>query len=269
MDRQAISICHLYPDLMNLYGDRGNVIALYQRCFWHGLGVKVHNVTVDQVVEFTDYDLVFMGGGQDREQRLICDDFEKVKGSSLAEAVEAGVVLLGICGAYQLLGKYYQTAEGERIPGLGILDAWTEASSKRMIGNVVVETDLFAPTTPAGSPTDLASRSTPTGVGPGARRTIVGFENHSGRTYLGPSARPLGRVLAGYGNNGQDKTEGLVHKNAVATYLHGSVLPKNPWLTDWLIERALVRKYGVAQLPQLDDEFEERAHRAAVKRTMG
>lgn len=253
MDGQTISICHLYPDLMNLYGDRGNVIALYHRCFWHGLEVKVHSVTVGQVVDFTGYDLVFMGGGQDREQRLICDDFEKVKGGSLAEAVEAGVVLLGICGAYQLLGKYYQTAEGERIPGLGILDAWTEAGSKRMIGNVVVETDLFAQR-------DL---------GPGAARTIVGFENHSGRTYLGPSARPLGRVLAGYGNNGRDKTEGLVHKNAVATYLHGSVLPKNPWLTDWLIERALVRKYGVAQLRQLDDEFEERAHRAAVKRTMG
>lgn len=240
-----VNICHLYPDLMNLYGDRGNVIALYRRCLWHGLEARVHPVTTGEVVDFTGYDLIFIGGGQDREQRLICRDLQKVKGSSLAEAVEAGVTLLSICGGYQLLGEYYRTASGEVLPGLSILDARTEAGRRRMIGNVVVESDLL----------------------PGRKRTIVGFENHSGRTYLGPRVRPLGRVLSGFGNNGQDGLEGAVYRNVIGTYLHGSLLPKNPWLTDYLLERALERRYGPVTLAPLDDSIEERAHRAALKRS--
>lgn len=240
-----VHICHLYPDLMNLYGDRGNVIALYRRCFWHGLEVQVHPVTTGEVVDFTAYDLIFIGGGQDREQRIICRDFQEVKGSSLAEAVKAGVTLLSICGGYQLLGKYYRTGSGEVLPGLGILDAWTEAGRRRMIGNVVVESDLL----------------------PGRKRTIVGFENHSGRTYLGPRVRPLGRVLSGFGNNGQDGLEGAVYRNVIGTYLHGSLLPKNPWLTDYLLERALERRYGPVTLSPLDDSIEEQAHQAALNRS--
>lgn len=240
-----VNICHLYPDLMNLYGDRGNVIALYRRCLWHGLEARVHPVTTGEVVDFTGYDLIFIGGGQDREQRLICRDLQEVKGSSLAEAVEAGVTLLSICGGYQLLGEYYRTASGEVLPGLGILDARTEAGRRRMIGNVVVESDLL----------------------PGRKRTIVGFENHSGRTYLGPRVRPLGRVLSGFGNNGQDGLEGAVYRNVIGTYLHGSLLPKNPWLTDYLLERALERRYGPVTLSPLDDSIEERAHRAALNRS--
>ncbi len=239
-----VNICHLYPDLMNLYGDRGNVIALYRRCLWHGLEARVHPVTTGEVVDFTGYDLIFIGGGQDREQRLICRDFQEVKGSSLAEAVEAGVTLLSICGGYQLLGKYYLTESGEVLPGLGILDAWTEAGRRRMIGNVVVESDLL----------------------PGRKRTIVGFENHSGRTYLGSRVWPLGRVLAGFGNNGQDGLEGAVYRNVIGTYLHGSLLPKNPWLADYLLEKALEKRYGPVTLSPLDDSIEERAHQAVLNR---
>ncbi len=243
---RMVRLCHLYPDLMNLYGDRGNVIALAQRCRWRGLGVEVTAVGLGDRPELAAYDIVFMGGGQDREQELICHDFETVKGHSLGEAVEDGVALLAICGAYQLLGRYYLTSAGVQMPGLGILDAWTEAGRRRMIGNAVVESDLFTPP-----------------------RTLVGFENHSGRTHLGSKARPLGRVLKGYGNNGEDGQEGLVYRNSVGTYLHGSVLPKNPWLTDWLIERALRRRYGEAALRPLDDRLEEVAHRAAVRRAGG
>lgn len=244
MERPVIRICHLYPDMMNIYGDRGNVIALAQRARWHGLEPEVSAATLGEKVEFTGYDILVIGGGQDREQRLICADFAQVKGSSLAEAVQDGVALLAVCGGYQLMGRYYQTGTGEVLPGLGIFDAWTEASPDRMIGNEVIETELF-----------------------GAPRTIVGFENHSGKTFLGPAARPLGKVLKGFGNNGQDKQEGVVYRSAVGTYLHGSVLPKNPHLADWLLSRALDRRYGgQVSLRTLDDELEQKAHAAAVQR---
>ncbi|MCL4424452.1 MAG: glutamine amidotransferase [Firmicutes bacterium] len=239
-----ISVCHLYPDLMNLYGDRGNIIAFTRRCQWHGIETKIQSVTLNQVVDFAEFDFIFMGGGQDREQQAICYDFQQVKGTSLAEAVEAGVALLGICGAYQLLGRYYKTGEGEELPGLQILDVWTEAGDRRMIGNIVEESDLF----------------------PGRAKTLVGFENHSGRTFLGPKVRPLGRVLVGYGNNGEDGTEGAAYRHAIGTYLHGSALPKNPWLTDLLIAWSLERRYGAVTLSELDDEIEERAHQAAQRR---
>lgn len=240
-----LRIAHLYPDLMNLYGDRGNVLALAQRARWHGLQVSVEAVTLGDKPDFSQFDVALMGGGQDREQALICRDFEEVKGQSLHEAVEEGLVVLAVCGGYQLLGRYYRTAEGEEMPGLGIFDAWTEAGAQRMIGNVAVESDLG-----------------------GEKRTLVGFENHSGRTLLGPSAVPLGRVLAGHGNNGQDRTEGIVYRNAIGTYLHGSLLPKNPWLTDWLLQQALRRRYPdtAPLLRPLDDSLEERAHGVMLQR---
>jgi len=236
-------IAHLYPDLMNLYGDRGNIIALTRRCQWRGIDVIHRAVRLGEKVDFTRFDMLFMGGGQDKEQKLICDDFQAVKGSALAEAVEDGAAFLAICGGYQLLGHCYETGSGDRLPGIKVLDVETRAGKKRMIGNVVVRSRLS-----------------------GARsRTLVGFENHSGRTYLGAGVRPLGEVLIGHGNNGEDRFEGAVYRGVVASYLHGSLLPKNPWLADWLIERALRRRYGEGtMLAPLDDRIEAAAHAAAV-----
>lgn len=243
MAERQLHIGYLYPEQMNMYGDRGNVIAIAQRARWRGLEVQIHEIDIGDAVDPDEMDLLFGGGGQDREQQLIGEDFERLKGPALAKAIEAGVPMLAVCGTYQLLGKYYLTAEGERIPGLGILNAWTEAGSRRMIGNVVIETHLF-----------------------GKAQTLVGFENHSGRTYLGEGAGPLGRVLRGNGNDGASGYEGAVYRNLVGTYLHGSLLPKNPWLTDWLIGRALERRYGSADLDPLDDTFELAAHQAVVSR---
>ncbi len=238
-----LSICHLYPDLMNLYGDRGNVIALVRRCEWRGIGVTVTPVGLGEKTDLARFDILFMGGGQDKEQRLICDDFQKVKGTALAEAVEDGAALLAICGGYQLLGHYYETGAGERLPGVGLIDVETRAGKRRMIGNVVVTSTLDG----------------------GRPHTLVGFENHSGRTYLGSRVHPLGHVCLGYGNNGEDGCEGVVYRNVIGTYLHGSLLPKNPWLADWLTRRALARRYGAGTgLGELDDGPEAAAHAAAI-----
>ncbi|MCL5677119.1 MAG: glutamine amidotransferase [Firmicutes bacterium] len=228
---------------MNMYGDRGNVIALSQRARWRGLDVNVHPIGLGDAVDPDEMDLLFGGGGQDKEQQLIGEDFERLKGPALAKAVEAGLPILAVCGTYQLLGQYYLTAEGRKIPGLGVLNAWTEAGTRRMIGNVVIEAGLF-----------------------GSAQTLVGFENHSGRTYLSGGVAPLGRVVRGNGNNGEDGMEGAVYKNLIGTYLHGSLLPKNPWLTDWLIGKALERRYGAGDLELLDDAFELAAHQAVVRR---
>lgn len=244
--RYTLNLCHLYPELMNLYGDRGNMIALQRRCQWHGITARVMGLGPGQELDPAEYDIIFIGGGQDKEQRAIAPDLVEVKGPSLIKAVEQGVVLLAVCGGYQLLGHYYRPVEGEILPGLGLLDIRTEGGRRRLIGNVVIESDLDSD-------------------GP---RTIVGFENHSGRTFLGPGVRPLGRVISGWGNNGEDRTEGAVYRNAIGTYLHGSLLPKNPWLADWLVARALERRYGTALLDSLDDSMEERAHAAAINRAI-
>ena len=243
MAARQLHIGYLYPDQMNMYGDRGNVIALSQRARWRGLDVNVHPIGLGDAVDPDEMDLLFGGGGQDKEQQLIGEDFERLKGPALAKAVEAGLPMLAVCGTYQLLGQYYLTAEGRKIPGLGVLNAWTEAGTRRMIGNVVIETGLF-----------------------GSAQTLVGFENHSGRTYLSGGVAPLGRVVRGNGNNGEDGMEGAVYKNLIGTYLHGSLLPKNPWLTDWLIGKALERRYGAGDLELLDDAFELAAHQAVVRR---
>lgn len=239
-----LTICHLYPDLMNLYGDRGNLLALERRCDWHGIGVRTERVGVGQPINQDQYDLFVIGGGQDREQQAIARDLREEKGHVLVAAVEAGAALLAVCGGYQLLGRWYRPVQGETIEGVGLFDLWTEGSDRRLIGNAVADSNLD----PSGS------------------RTLVGFENHSGRTFLGPGIRPLGRVVVGHGNNAEDKSEGAVYRHAVGTYLHGSLLPKNPWLADWLITRALERRYGTIRMTPLDDSLENRAHAAAIRR---
>lgn len=240
-------LCHLYPQYLNLYGDRGNLLALIRRAAWRGIALAVKEVDLGETVDFTACDIAFIGGGQDREQAMIADDLARLGRDSLMAAVKDGMPLLAVCGGYQLLGRYYRTADGREIPGAGILDLWTVAGHRRMVGNVVVETDLLG----------------------GGRRTVVGFENHSGRTYLGTGLRPFGRVVVGYGNNGEDGYEGAVYKNTIGTYLHGSLLPKNPALTDWLLRAALGRRYGYAvadaALGPLDDSVEIRAHEKAIQ----
>ncbi len=241
----TLRICHLYPELMNIYGDRGNIIALSRRCLWRGLGVEVEEVSIGDPIDPSRHDLYFMGGGQDREQIMVCEDLREMKREQVHTAVDGGACFLAICGGYQLFGKYFLTYTGEELPGIEVFDAWTVGGDKRFIGNVVAEWK------------DPAGRV----------RTLAGFENHSGRTYLGTGAEPLARVEEGYGNNGEDGFEGCRAGNAFGTYLHGSLLPKNPWLADELIRLALTRRYGEVELAPLDDAMEERAHAAAVSRT--
>jgi CobQ-like glutamine amidotransferase family enzyme len=233
----TFTIGWLYADLMNIYGDRGNVLTLARRAEWRGFDPRVIELGRGASEQMDGVDVFFFGGGQDREQALIYDDLRQYKQDSLQKAVQDGAQILAVCGGYQLLGHYYQTAAGERFDGIGMLDVKTEAGKKRFIGDVVVQAALQ----------DL----TPS--------TIVGFENHSGRTFLGGNARPLGKVLHGKGNNGSDRTEGAVQGNIIGTYMHGSLLPKNPHLADHIIGRAF-RRRGGASLSPLDDSAELAAH---------
>ena len=239
-DAPRLTIGWLYGASMNIYGDRGNVLALVQRCRWRGIQAEVVTIGVGEPLAPDRCDLYFWGGGQDREQVPAARDMQGAKGDLLRAEVADGAPLLAICGGYQLLGRYYRTADGEELPGIGLVDAWTEAGPERAIGNVVVESDEFG--------------------------TIVGFENHSGRTFLGPEVRPLGRVTVGRGNNGRDGTEGCRANSAIGCYLHGALLPKNPAVADYLIAAALRRRYGVERLAALDDALEVRAQGAAVRR---
>lgn len=245
-----INICHLYPDLLNLYGDRGNIAALAKRAQWRGINVNISNITLGDPFNSDDYDVIFLGGGQDYEQEIIQDDILKSKGSEIKNAIEGNKVFLCICGGYQLLGKYYKTWDGKEMEFLGALDLWTIGGKERMIGNIVFECDFLKSESSDG--------------------LIVGFENHSGRTYLGPGLKPLGRVVKGNGNNGEDKFEGAVYKNVHCSYSHGSLLPKNPMLTDHLLTLALKQKYRdfVAFQP-LNDEFEELARKSMIRTIVG
>jgi len=236
-------ICHLYPDLMNLYGDRGNISVLVKRAQWRGIDVKVIPVSIDDPIP-DRVDIFFMGGGQDREQRLLAPDLVNKKGDILRKLADDGVVFLGICGGYQLFGHYYKPKDSPRLDGIGILDVYTEAGDKRFIGNILIRSKLEGYD----------------------GTTLVGFENHSGRTYLGRYAKPLGEVINGYGNNGTDNTEGAWQKNVFGTYLHGPLLPKNPWFADLLIEKALSRRYREIKLSLLNDELELKAHKRVVER---
>lgn len=241
----SLTICHLYPDLMNLYGDRGNILALRKRCEWRGIDSTVEQVSMGDRFDAERYDIVFMGGGQDYEQEIIQSDLFGEKQEAIRRAVESDVVFLAICGGYQLLGKYYQTHEGSRLACLDICDWHTEAGRKRLIGNLVFETEL-------------------PGTGP---LKVVGFENHSGKTWLGKGVQPLGKVLSGNGNNGTDGFEGAIWRNVHASYSHGSLLPKNPSFTDHLLTLALKRRYpDFIALTKLDDSLETHARETLLKR---
>ena len=262
MSKLQLTLAHLYADLMNVYADRGNIICLRQRCAWRGIDLVVRSFGIGDDLPDEGLDLVFMGGGQDGEQRLLTEDLRARKGPVLRTAADAGLPMLVVCGAYQLFGHSYRPAVGAALPGLGILDARTVHPGPevpRCIGNVVVSW------TPAPRP---LVGGEPDGAAPGreALSTIVGFENHGGRTFLGPSARPLGTVLTGHGNNAHDGTEGAVSSNVFGTYLHGSLLPKNPHFADHLLGLALARRYGVEAARQalipLDDRAERHAHLA-------
>lgn len=244
-----LRIAHLYPEHMNIYGDRGNILTLVQRCRWRGIVAEVLPVGVRAELDWDGIDLAFFGGGQDSGQALIADDFVAYQGPRLRAAVENGLVLLAICGGYQLLGHYFLTHTGEQLPGIGLMDVHTVGGGTRLIGNCVVEAH--------GLPPDASGTVT----------KLVGFENHSGRTYPGAGVRPLGRVLAGHGNNGEDGTEGAIYRNAFGCYLHGSLLPKNPQFADHLLGLALHRRYGAqATLAALDDRLEHTAQQTMIRR---
>ncbi len=245
-----LNICHLYPDLLNLYGDRGNIIALTKRAQWRDINISISNISIGDVFDPGKYDIIFLGGGQDYEQEIIQNDLLKNKASGIKEGIEGNRVFLCICGGYQLLGKYYRTSEGTEIELLGVLDLYTIADKKRMIGNIVIECEFLKSETSNG--------------------TLVGFENHSGKTYHGPTLKPLGKVLKGFGNNGKDGFEGAIYKNVYCSYLHGSLLPKNPVFTDYLISLAIFRKYGETLLPKtIDNEIENHAHNSMVSKILG
>lgn len=232
-----LKICHLYPDVLNLYGDRGNIAALSCRLRWRGMDVRVRELKIGDTAHFSEYDLVFIGGGQDFEQEVLLDDLHTGKDRALKSAIEDGMPVLAICGGYQMLGAYYETHEGVRCDFIGALDLYTVGSHTRMIGNYMFDCGTQ---TPAG--------------------TVVAFENHSGKTWLGAGVEPLGTVRAGFGNNGEDGTEGVRYKNVFGTYGHGPLLPKNPKLCDTILQSALVRKYGACELAPLDDTAENAAH---------
>lgn len=240
-----INIYHLYPNHLNLYGDRGNMLALCRRARWRGIEVNIVPMEPGDGINFSSCDLLFMGGGQDSDQKLVAEDL-KGRSAEMRRAAEENMVIFAVCGSYQLLGSYYTTARGEKIGGLEIIDLYTEPGKGRLIGNAAISCSLWGPA-----------------------RTLVGFENHGGRTYLGENLQPLGKVLYGYGNNGTDKTEGAVYNNVIGTYLHGSLLPKNPWLTDHLLQKALAYRHQDITLRELDDSLEIEAHRAALKLAKG
>jgi len=239
----TVRICHLYPRLLSVAGDRGNLFALTQRCAWRGIRYSITEADVGVVPDFSQADLILMHGGQDREMTVAAADLA-AKGAPLREAIEGGAVVLAVCAGYQLLGHSYAPAAGPQITGLGLLDVVTQAGPTRFIGHVAAQCDL----------------------GSGRLHQLTGFENHSGRTYLGSGAKPLGRVLGGGGNNGEDGTEGARYREVYATYLHGPVLPKNAWLTDHLLARALAHRYpGFGPLSPLTDQAEAQAHAAALR----
>ncbi len=258
MTKQKLTIGYLYPELMNIYGDTGNIICLSKRCEWRGIEVEVKNISIGDDLKKEECDLFFFGGGQDQAQNDVAKDL-KTKVNVLRNEIERGIPLLSICGGYQLLGEYYQPFEGARLQGTGIFPAYTKASNDRMIGNIIIKLSDFSFQTSANSQKADSGRLT-------ADSFLVGFENHSGKTYLKKDAQPLGKVIKGFGNNGTDKTEGCIYKNAIGCYMHGSLLPKNPVLADWLIQKALEVKYGKEiELKSLDDELENKAHSGILK----
>jgi CobQ-like glutamine amidotransferase family enzyme len=240
----TIRVGHLYPEYLNIYADRGNIAVLTRRAAWRGHELEVRAIGMGDPVVPGAHDLLYVGGGQDREQALVSLDIAG-KGEALRDAVEGGAAVLAVCGGYQLLGHFYRDRSGAELPGAGVLPLHTVAGDRRMIGDVLLECELES----------------------GDRRTIAGFENHAGRTILEDGAEPLGRVVAGFGNDGESGFEGCRAGRVVGTYLHGPLLPRNPWLADWLLAQAIAHRTG--ELPgfePLTDTLEDEAHRVAAAR---
>ena len=238
-----LKICHMYPDVLNLYGDGGNIRCLTRRLQWRSIGAEVTRMPIGSPASLSGYDLVFIGGGQDFEQQVLLEDLHRGKDREIRAAVEDGLPFLTICGGYQMLGSYYETYDGQRCDFIGALDLYTVGSKVRMIGNYSFRCGEES----GGS-------------------VVVGFENHSGKTWLGGGVQPLGKVLSGYGNNGEDGSEGARYKNVFGTYSHGPLLPKNPAFCDHILLTALERKYGTAELAPLDDTAERAAHDEVLAR---
>lgn len=238
-ENKKITIGHLYPDLLNLYGDRGNIQCMMKRCQWRGIDAETIEFKLEDEIDFSKLDIVLLGGGSDREQMLVCKRLREIR-QAFKEYMEDDGVVIAVCGGYQLLGNYYQTDDG-KIEGLELIDFYTEQKKGRLIDNIVLQSELF----------DMP---------------VVGFENHGGRTYIGNN-KPFGKVLYGFGNDGESGYEGIVYKNVIGTYLHGPLLPKNPQVCDYLIQKALERKYQeTIELEKLDDKEETEANAYIVKR---
>ena len=238
MNGYKLKIVWMYHDIMDLYGDKGNMMVLQRRCEQRGIDVGIDTCGIGESCDLASYDLIFLGGGADREQMMLIDDLLSRR-ENIREAMEQGTFVLLICGGYQLLGNYYKMGD-ETIEGLGVVNIHTERGDSRLISNIVLQSDLFP-------------------------LPIVGFENHGGRTFI-EDYQPLGKVLSGHGNNDKDKGEGIVYKNVIGTYLHGPLLPKNPHLCDYLLQTALNRRFGKVDLPELDDKDELAANHYIVKR---
>ena len=236
-----ISICHLYPDLLNIYGDMGNILAIKNRLKWRDIEVEISEVKTGDRINYKKHDIYFIGGGQDQQQIMASLELQRNKEAIYKAAIDNDAVFLAICGGYQLLGHYYQPLDGDKLIGVGLLDAYTVAGETRFIGNVTARAKFLR------------------------RKTIVGFENHSGLTYLNKGVKPFVKVSVGRGNNGKDKTEGARYKNVFGTYLHGPILPKNPEFCDYLISLALKKKYA-CEIPllKLKDDNEIFAHKDRV-----
>jgi lipid II isoglutaminyl synthase (glutamine-hydrolysing) len=241
----VLKICHLYPTLMSVAADRGNLFSIQKRCEWRGIKTEVEPVYVRQTPDFTAYDLILIHGAADREMELASKDIQ-FKASSLREAAQANVAFLCVCAGFQLMGHYYKPAQGDELKGVGILDLYTDGGGERFMTHMAMECKFQYK----------------------GQNVLVGYENHSGRTYLGQDIEPLGKVIVGWGNNGKDSGEGAMYKNIYASYLHGPLLPKNPWFTDYLIIRALERRYGPVELEPLDDTIENAAHQVALDLAM-
>lgn len=235
-EQKTLRICHLYYDILNLYGDNGNIRTMEKRLEWRGIGSEVDRISFGEMDLSREYDIIFIGGGQDFEQEILVKDLFQYKADWLKGEIEKGTVILAICGGYQMLGKYYEAADGTKVDFLGGIDVYTTASTKRMIGNFIYEYTKEN----------------------GESFEIVGFENHNGQTWLGDSVKPMGKIVKGYGNNGEDGTEGARYNNVFATYSHGPLLPKNARIADELLGIAFKRKYG-EELPALEHEMEDAA----------
>jgi hypothetical protein len=236
---------HLYPEYLNIYADRGNIAVLARRAAWRGHELEVRPLSAADSIEPGAHDLLYIGGGQDREQALVAHDLAR-KADQVLAAAAAGAAVLAVCGGYQLLGRFYRVRDGSELPGVGLFPLHTVAGERRMIGDVLLECELD----------------------PGERRTLAGFENHAGRTYLDEGAEPLGRVIAGFGNDGRSGFEGCRVGRAIGTYLHGPLLPRNPWLADWLLAQAIAHRTGEepARLDPLPDDLEHDAHSVSAGR---